>query len=430
MLNSRELASLIWLGLFLGFALTKRDVRSSFLTVIKMLADPKIAIPAIAYVTCIAALVWGAMRVGLWSQALLAATLLWFVFAGLALFFKLNEAGKDKHFFRKTALATLGVGAFIEFFVNIKTFSLPVELILAPIITLLVGVQIVAKGNREHAAARRLVEGLLGVIGVVLLSITIIDLARNWEDQDPTLLWQSLALPVWLTVGALPLIYLLSLYSGYELAFRHMELRNNDKKPSLRSRLAVLVGLRGRVRNVNAFAGFWPGRVVEQQHSFSKALEQVREFKRDRARREAEAREEVARIKRYTGVDGVDESGRRLDQREFEETKDALRWLATCQMGWYQNHGRRYRPELLEMMAETFSLQHLPDDHGIVMQVKRNGQAWYAWRRTVTGWVFAIGSARKPPDEWLYDGPEPPSGFPGADHSWGDNTESTRSMNW
>jgi hypothetical protein len=50
----------------------------------------------------------------------------------------------------------------------------------------------------------------------------------------------------------------------------------------------------------------------------------------------------------------------------------------------------------------------------------RNGQAWYAWRRTITGWCFAIGSAKAPPDQWRNDGSEPPKDFPGRDRAfWG-----------
>jgi len=34
---------------------------------------------------------------------------------------------------------------------------------------------------------------------------------------------------------------------------------------------------------------------------------------------------------RYAGQRGTDVDGRRIDRREFAETKAALRWLSTCQ---------------------------------------------------------------------------------------------------
>jgi hypothetical protein len=60
------------------------------------------------------------------------------------------------------------------------------------------------------------------------------------------------------------------------------------------------------------------------------------------------------------------------------------------------------------------------------MKVAKNGKAWYAWRRTVTGWCFAIGAAGPPPDRWEYDGPEPPGRFPSKGRGWGDNAN----RNW
>ena len=138
-------------------------------------------------------------------------------------------------------------------------------------------------------------------------------------------------------------------------------------------------------------------------------------------REQEEARKHEAELlRRYTGAKGADENGRQLDQREFKETKAALSWLATCQMGWYRNRGGHYRVDLLEIIG-NFSSEGLPTEHGVKMSVREDGQAWFGWRRTVTGWCFAIGETGHPPDQWEYDGPEPPTGFPGEDPCWGDS---------
>lgn len=125
---------------------------------------------------------------------------------------------------------------------------------------------------------------------------------------------------------------------------------------------------------------------------------------------------ERERDARHAGSDESDEFGQRLDRREFDETRAALQQLAGMQMGWYRNRGGRYRPELLELLT----IGDLPDDHGIELCVSDDGQSWWAWRRTITGWCFAIGATDPPPDQWLFDSPEPPSGFPGDDPAWGE----------
>jgi hypothetical protein len=150
----------------------------------------------------------------------------------------------------------------------------------------------------------------------------------------------------------------------------------------------------------------------------------VAQFQRERRDEERAAIEEQERLRRYAGSDETDGEGRRLDRGEFKETMRALRWLATCEEGWYHNEdhgGPQYRADLLEALGnDFFSGYGLPPDPGITIEVSNDGQAWYAWRRTVTGWCFAIGAAGPPPDQWEYDGPEPPHGFPGRDRRWGE----------
>jgi hypothetical protein len=97
-------------------------------------------------------------------------------------------------------------------------------------------------------------------------------------------------------------------------------------------------------------------------------------------------------------------------------------------MGWHNNQGKRYRPYLLTRIGD-FERQGLPAEHGIVMEVRKDGQAWYAYRRTVTGWVLGIGARKAPPDQWFYDGPEPPKSYPCPGHGWG-QAAGEETANW
>jgi hypothetical protein len=70
-------------------------------------------------------------------------------------------------------------------------------------------------------------------------------------------------------------------------------------------------------------------------------------------------------------------------------------------MGWYHKQDRRgrrqYRADLLAALGSDFFTSFgLATDSGIAMKIAKSGQAWYAWRRTLTGWCFAIGAAGPP----------------------------------
>ncbi|MBI2862137.1 MAG: hypothetical protein HYX89_04885 [Chloroflexi bacterium] len=397
--------------------MTLRNARASLLQVIKAFVQVNILLAMVMYAVYLVAWVWLAAEMGLWELPLLKDTIIWFSLSGFPLLFKFDQAGKDERFFRQAALTAVGVSVFLEFFLNITNFSLPAELVMQPLLAVLTMASMVADTQQRYPSMKRFCEVLLVIIGLFLIAATAQSIYGQRDTLDMDQLWRSLALLVWLPLVALPFIYAMALFAGYELAYMRMTLANDRQPPRFKSRLALLLGLNGQVRDVHAFGGAWAIRVASAP-TLRLALQRVQEFRNDRARQSAEEQERKARLIRYAGVGGADAAGKRLDQREFAETKAALRWLATCQMGWYRKRGGRYYPELLEIIRD-FSWKGLPGEHGIVMEVRSDGQAWWAWRRTVTGWCFAMGAMGPPPDEWLYDGPEPPTGHPGQDAVWG-----------
>jgi hypothetical protein len=143
--------------------------------------------------------------------------------------------------------------------------------------------------------------------------------------------------------------------------------------------------------------------------SLSAARHVVAEYRTWEHEKRAEKVRAAKRLRDFAGVKGTDADGRQLDQRE---------WLAACQMGWYRNPGGRYRGDLVDMLGDSIARGGLPPEHGIRMSLSKHGGVWYAWRRTITGWCLGIGASGPPPDQWLFEGPEPPKGPPGTDPGW------------
>ena len=265
-----------------------------------------------------------------------------------------------------------------------------------------------------------MVDGLIVVASVALLLYVVVGLVNNWASLDKVDLLQQFALPVWLTLGVLPYIYVVGLFAAYELAF----IRINWKSEvgwwaRTRAKLVLLTSFHAKARDVGAFSGPWQFKLASAT-SFRDGRRVVDAFRNAQHGEARAVEEEHSRLVRFAGIDGVGEDGRRLDRREFDETMSALRWIGTCQMGWYNNNQtQRYRTDLLDFILKGSAGDRLPNPSGVHMRVSDDGQKWFAWRRTVSGWVFAIGAAGPPPDQWEYDGPDPPGGFPGEDPAWG-----------
>lgn len=124
------------------------------------------------------------------------------------------------------------------------------------------------------------------------------------------------------------------------------------------------------------------------------------------------------------GSSGADELGRRIDDREFLQTKKMLRKLYVSAAGWHRQRGK-FRNDLVEGVytAKDFAKAGLPTNHGTRMGISSDGQYSWFWRETISGWFLAIavGVHERGFGEWLYSGPRSPNGSPVDDkEAWGE----------
>ena len=417
MLDNRELAGLVWLGAGISWALSQKTVRESCAGVVNAFFRPQILVPLVAMLAWVGLELWVGAQLGFWNPALSKGTILWTVGSAGVLLFNCAQMGASEHFFRRTIGATVGVAVFVEFFVNLYPMRLPVELVVQFVAVVLVLMVTLGGQKPEFKSAKLVCELLLTGIVVALLVHAARQIFVEWHRLDARELLFEFALPIWLTGGLLPFLYAFSIVLVYDRAFRFIDWKGRDRGSRWRSRLVLLSTLRFRVGTVRMFTWYWSGKLSEAQ-SFSDARRVVAEFLDDQRCKQQAEKDDQEKLRRYVGSEEVDNEGQRLDRREFATTIDALGWLATCQMGWY-GHRDHYRDDMLKILDDDFTRQGLPKESGIMLHVAEDGQSWYAWRRTVTGWYFAIGAVGPPPDRWEYDGPRPPSGFPGIDSMWG-----------
>jgi hypothetical protein len=425
--TNRELASLIILGGLVLCVLVssgRMKTAGSLVAALKLLAAPKVFVPLVFYVGWILVSLLPARSIGLWEPALWKPSVLWIAFSGLGLVFNLNEAISKPGFFKGAVIRTAEVTAVIEFFAALKSFPLWLEIPAQVLAFMFAGVAALARAP-EQQPARHLANGYLAIFGVSALIWSVIAAIREWDGLDRRELLLDFMLPIWLTPAALVFVYVVAVYAAHQGTWKQLRIWN--KESLWCQRLAIILCCNIRLGSLRALRGqALPA--LARSSGMSEAWSEVGAA-RERARKEAA--EEKARKQRLTdnaGLKGTDKAGQQLDQREFETTRQALRWLATCQMGRYNKRGR-YEPELLPVVEARFVRDGLPEDHGIELHVSKDGQSWYAYRETPSGRHFGIGAARGTPDQWLYDGEQAPTTFP-CEHQWDQFVPGEHSVNW
>ena len=87
-------------------------------------------------------------------------------------------------------------------------------------------------------------------------------LYAQWAHLDRQAVLLQFALPVWLTIGVLPFIYVLSLYFVYDGALRGINWATSDWRARWRTRFVLVRGFRLRRNELRSFTRMWIKRVA------------------------------------------------------------------------------------------------------------------------------------------------------------------------
>lgn len=239
MINNRDWALFGWLAVLLVLGLLKKDLRSNAGGLIRQLAQPKLSGTILLMAAWVYGLVLGARHIGLWESWLLKDTLFWFFTSGLVFWINSASVGRPS-FFRRTLKGALGAALVLEFYLNLYVFSLPVEVFLLPTLALLGAVSAFAGMKEEYRSAKKLTDMILATVGFVVLGHVTSSVVRNWPDAAQVGTAQELVLPVWLTVGIVPFVYLFGLIVTYETAFMRVGFFSKDRRERLRCKVALV----------------------------------------------------------------------------------------------------------------------------------------------------------------------------------------------
>jgi hypothetical protein len=211
-LNSRETASLIWVGvalvMLLVMAARDSELRGHLAGAVRAFFVPVLVSGFLIFYGYLALIIVVAERVNLWEPALLSETVIWLAVAGVAMLWGLDKAADEPHYFRRSVRRIFVGTLLVEFFFELATFPLWLELVIQPILLMLILMEVLTEQDPEHEPARGCVGNVLAVLGFAFLAGTIYLLVRDWSSVDWPQQGKLLGMLVWLPIAALPVIFL------------------------------------------------------------------------------------------------------------------------------------------------------------------------------------------------------------------------------
>jgi len=213
--SSREIAVAFWTVAFFTLALSKKGVRESALGLVRQALLSKLILVWLSLAAYAVILVLGLRELGLWTIDLLKDTLIWFAFGALTYPFQFHDPQKTPRVLRVLVRDSLSVLIVVEVLVETYTFSLPIELIIVPTVTLIAVMGAVAEIREEHKPVAKILGNVQALVGFVLIAVVVRRAALDPDHSFVAALWSSLIVVV-LSLATWPYVCFLRLVFAYE----------------------------------------------------------------------------------------------------------------------------------------------------------------------------------------------------------------------
>ena len=129
MLTNREVATAIIIGLIVLSIALMPETRRSIPTFLGVLGSAKLLLMFFVYFTYALILIILAARTGAWTTEMLKDTVLVALVTGLPILMESDNMKSGANIVRKVAREAVGISVFLAAYVNLASFSIPVEVV-------------------------------------------------------------------------------------------------------------------------------------------------------------------------------------------------------------------------------------------------------------------------------------------------------------
>ncbi|MBN1182374.1 MAG: hypothetical protein JXB49_08820 [Bacteroidales bacterium] len=228
-LSNRELATIIWLLIFLSIALMQKSIRKSIGSVLTAFFDKKILTIILTALIYSSAVIFILYKLKLWQLSFLKDSFYWYSMTALVILFNLNDTSKNKNYFKDILLQNIRFMVIIEFIVNIFSFSLWIELIFIPIFILISIISAYGESYPEYKKVGEIGSAILSVIGLTLFILSITEIIKSFENYANAEELKIFLFPIILSITFIPFAYMTAIYMEYEILFARMKIFHLDK---------------------------------------------------------------------------------------------------------------------------------------------------------------------------------------------------------
>ncbi|WP_041449712.1 hypothetical protein [Anaerococcus prevotii] len=217
--STREISILIWLTIIISLILIKKETRIAFIDCIKLLFEPKIAIIWFIYCLYIFLITILLTNLSIWKRIYIKDIIIWTILVGMINYFKSITDNDSVFSLRKLIKDNINVTIIVEFIISIFTFDIILELIIAPIATILSLLSLYIERNSNYENVYKIIDGIMGAFGLFLAFKTIGVGIYEYKYLNIKDTLVSFMIPIIYSFLSITLYYIIRLYVRYEVVF-------------------------------------------------------------------------------------------------------------------------------------------------------------------------------------------------------------------
>ena len=242
--NNREIAIALWLlaiSIYIFSSSKMAEVRVSFRDLLFSFFVKQIMTILGLMIAYMAIIVYALAEIDLWNVEQLKNTIFWCASVGFMSLFKLESIKKDKSFFKHSVIDSLKLVAIFQLIVGVYTFSLWIEVLLAPVLAFIGGMLAVATTDKKYHQVKILLEYCLSLFGIILIAYTLYMLVTNFGEFGKEKTVYDFFVPPLLTLFYLPFVFVMLVYSTYEKVFIRLKFSIKNRFHRCLAKLYALV---------------------------------------------------------------------------------------------------------------------------------------------------------------------------------------------
>ncbi|SDP82714.1 hypothetical protein [Desulforhopalus singaporensis] len=217
-LNSREKAISVWLLILVILGTLNSKFRRPILNVITKFFARKLLQIYCAMFVYISLVVLLLSLVNVWHIGNLGDTIKWGVLVAFVMLFNFKQA-EEHNYFKSAFVSNFKILVVIEFIINLYVFSLPVEFFLVPFLAILGFITAIAESDKQYDTIKKATNAIVSFIGGMFLIYSVYKVIVDFQNFATVKMLESFYLPIALSITLIPFIYLVALYSHYEVFF-------------------------------------------------------------------------------------------------------------------------------------------------------------------------------------------------------------------